>query len=107
MLNVKKLLVKMLTTEIVKVKDFTTPSRSWAAGGTFVSSLGWAPQPDPGYKIVGVVGCSAMNNSTLLCNLRYSTDGKIYGYVRNIADSSLTDTINIKLLQVKLGGGTN
>lgn len=88
----------------ISVKYVLHPSRTWAVGTTWVSSLNWVPQADEGYEIIGVVGASANNNGVLMCNLTYSqSNGKTMGSVYNLYNSTITDSIGVYYLERKIG----
>lgn len=87
--------------DLIKVKTYTISSRSWASGGTWLTNAGISPTADTGYKIIGIVGAIASNQSALIPNLVYNaTAWEIRGYVRNVTSSSLTDSIVVRLLEI-------
>lgn len=86
---------------LFKAQTTNSPSRSWAAKGTALSSYNYTPTAIAGYKPIGLIGACS-NNSNVQVNAYY--DGSVVrGYVYNHNTSAVSTNLVLRFLYVADG----
>lgn len=89
----------------IKVQVFTTPSKSYPSGNTWVYSSDWHADTIDGYTPIGVLqGTPNSGGAGLICGiaLNFSVNGdRFLGTVHNATGSAITGTIQVPVLYIR------
>ena len=99
MLNQKKLDIKMLTEEILKIENVTG---SVYIGGNANAAIGLAVPAKSGYEPIGIINVSNSHGANLVItdfSLTSNTAGRVV--LRNIGSSGVTVTVTATILYCK------
>lgn len=92
-------------TSPIKVQVFTTPSKSYPSGNTWVYSSDWHADAVPGYTAIGVLqGTPNSGGQGLISQIALnpgSYGDRFAGNVTNTTGSAITATIQVPVLYVR------
>ena len=97
--------IKASLTSPVMVRGFTTPSRSYNPGNTWVYNSDWRAEVVPGYTPIGVLQATPNSGGQGLISqliINYASYGNRFaGNVTNTTSSAITGTIQVPVLYVR------